>query len=373
MVEHAWRVGLRGCITCWPLLAAVFLALQRVLLADLEPRLTVQVVAFSALDLALPWTLVHLVVAPGTRARYALLLALLPAACVAAGVVLHLADVRAAYFGSATRGLRLHGATNAGFLAFLAFAGFAIALHEAIQRRHLGLACLAAANVVIAVLTGGRMGIGACLVLALAYLGLAVLPARAPLGRPAAVALAVGSVLGLLLLSASLVHGVGAERLEGVLSMTGRDSIWAQYFGVFLAHPLFGRGLGAGSLGVNYFQLPHNEYLRVLVEGGVVGLVVYGGAVVLWGRRVLARVAPGERGFVAALFLALAVYALTDNILTMVPALVPFLYLALILGKPEGGNRVSAAPTTSLGRSAPSPYSGRAGVIRAPRGARRLD
>jgi hypothetical protein len=54
-------------------------------------------------------------------------------------------------------------------------------------------------------------------------------------------------------------------------------------------------------------------------------------------------VAPGERGFVGALFLALAVYALTDNILTMVPALVPFLYLALILGEPEPGRSDAAA------------------------------
>jgi hypothetical protein len=38
---------------------------------------------------------------------------------------------------------------------------------------------------------------------------------------------------------------------------------------------------------------------------------------------------------VRALFLALAVYALTDNVLTMAPALVPFVYLALILGEPD--------------------------------------
>ena len=37
-----------------------------------------------------------------------------------------------------------------------------------------------------------------------------------------------------------------------------------------------------------------------------------------------------------ALFAALAVYALTDNILTMAPGLVPFVYLALMLGEPYG-------------------------------------
>jgi O-antigen ligase len=337
MAANARRFGLRRGITSWPLLAVVYLAAQSALLADLDPRLTLRVMALSAFDLTLPWTLVHLVVAPGSRARYALLMALLAALCVAVGVVLQLTEVRAMYFGSATRGLRLHGANNAGWLACLAFAGFAVALHEALQRRHLGLTGLATANLMLALLTGGRMGVVACLVLAVGYLSFADVPARLRTGRPASVALAVGSALGLVLLGASLIHSLRADQLEEVFSLTGRDTIWLRYFHQFLDSPIFGRGLGAGSLGVNYYQLPHNEYLRLLVEGGVVGLVVYGGAVVLWGRRVLALVAPRERGFVRALFLALAVYALTDNILTMVPALVPFLYLALILGEPGPG------------------------------------
>ena len=350
MAAHAWQFGLRRGIVNWPLLAVVWLALQSLLLADLEPRLTLRLMAFAALDLALPWTLVHLVVAPGTRARYALLLALLAAGCVASGVALHLMEIRGAYYGSASRGLRLHGASNAGWLACLAFAGFAIALHEAVQRRHLGFAGLAAANLVIAVLTGGRMGVGACLVLAVAYLGSAALPAPAGIDRRASLAFGIGSALGLLLLGASLVRGFGIENVDDAFSLTARESIWASHFEAFRESPIFGRGLGAGALGVNYYQLPHNDYLRLLVEGGVVGLVVYGVAVALWGWRVLALVAPGERGFVRALFLALAVYALTDNILTMVPALVPFLYLALILGEPEPGR--SDAPGTPGGVTA---------------------
>jgi O-antigen ligase len=333
VAANAVRFGLRRDIVSWPLLAVALLAAQSVVLADLEPRLTLSAMAFAALDLALPWSLVHLVVAPGSRARYALLMALLAAACVAAGLVLHLMDVRGLYFGSATRGLRLNGASNAGWLACLAFAGFAIALHEAVRRRHLGFACLAAGNVLIAVLTGGRMGIGACLVLAVAYLGFA-LPAQRRIGRRGAIAMGIGGALGLFLLSASLVQGYHADRLGDVFSLSGRDTIWAGYFQQFLDSPLFGRGLGAGALGASYFDLPHNDYLRLLVEGGVVGLVIYGGAVLLWGRRVIALVAPDERPFVRALFLALAAYALTDNVLTMAPALVPFVYLALILGEP---------------------------------------
>ena len=331
------RYGRRRDIVSWPLLAVVVLAAQSVVLAAPEPRLTAAVMAQAALDLALPWSLVYLVVPPGSRARYALLMALLAAACVAAGLALHLLDVRGLYYGT-PRGLRLRGASNAGWLACLAFAGFAIALHEAVLRRHLGFACLAAGNVLIAVLTGGRMGIAACLVLAVAYLGFA-LPAQPRLGPRATLALGFGGGLGLLLLGAPLVQGYHADRLGDVFALTSRHAIWAGYFRQFLASPLFGHGLGAGALGASYYDRPHNEYLRLLVEGGAVGLLLYGGAVVLWGRRVIALTAADERPFVRALFLALAVFALTDNVLTMLPALVPFVYLALILGEPAAAQR----------------------------------
>ena len=126
----------------------------------------------------------------------------------------------------------------------------------------------------------------------------------------------------------------GVPRRSGAVAGRGRDTIWLHYLGLVQERPLLGHGLGAGLLGRSYYDLPHNEYLRLLVEGGILGLVLYGGAVVLWGRQVLARVDVRERPFVRALFAALAVYALTDNVLTMAPGLVPFVYLALILGEP---------------------------------------
>jgi len=66
------------------------------------------------------------------------------------------------------------------------------------------------------------------------------------------------------------------------------------------------------------------------MDGGLVGAALYAAAVLLWGRRVLGLIRPGERGFVLALFLALGVYALTDNVLLMPAGLLPFLYLAVM-------------------------------------------
>jgi O-antigen ligase len=336
LAANLHRYGVRPGITNWPLVAVILLALPGRLLADLDPRLHLGVMALAALDLALPWSLAQLIVAPGSRARLAWLLALLAPACVAAGLVLDLLDVRDLYYGSASRGLRLHGASNAGWLAFLAFAGVAIASHEAVQRRQRGMAVLAAANLALVVLTGGRMGMAACLVFALTYLaGARAAALRA--GQLAAIALVVlTGGLALLALGMTLAEGEGLDALGHVFRLTGRDTIWLHYLELVRARPLLGHGLGAGLLGRSYYDLPHNEYLRLLVEGGLIGLLLYGGAVVLWGRQVMAQVDARERAFVRALFAALAVYALTDNILTMAPGLVPFVYLALMLGEPYG-------------------------------------
>ena len=333
LAVHLGRFGVRHGITNWPLLAVVILALQSFLLARPEPRLDPGIMALAALDLALPWSLAQMIVTPGSRARLALLLASLATACVAVGLVLDLMDVRDLYFGSASRGVRLHGASNAGWLAFLAFAGFAIALHEAVQRRHRGMVLLAAVNLALALLTGGRMGIAACCILTLAYL------AGARAGRGASMALGLGAGLALLLLGLTLVQGYSLDQLRHLFSLTDRDTIWLHYLGQVRERPVFGHGLGAGLLGASYYDLPHNEYLRLLVEGGIAGLLLYGGAVGLWGRQVLTRVDPRERAFVRALLAALAVYALTDNILTMTPGVVPFVYLALILGEPDAARR----------------------------------
>ena len=323
--------GLRPRIAGWPVLAVLLLLAESLLVADRDPELTLARMAIAALGLALPWSLPAVVVEPGTRARYALLIALLPGLCVAIGFGLQAAGLHAAYTGSTTRVLRLHGASNAGWLACLAFAGFAIALHEAIRGRRPGFAGLAAVNAALAVLTGGRMGIGAGVVFTLAYClldgGIRTRLARAP--RPL---VGFGLAAALLLFGWLLVQSY--HEPADILSMTGRDLLWAGCLEQFGASPAFGHGIGATALVNSYFKLPHNVYLRLLVESGVVGSLIYGGALLLWGRRLVARVEPGERAFVYALLLALALYALTDNLLTMPPTLMPFLYLALMLGEP---------------------------------------
>jgi O-antigen ligase len=358
LAANAVRYGIRPGIVSWPLLAVLLLVLESQFLADRDPQLTCLRIAIAALGLALPWSLPAVVVEAGMRTRYALLIALLPGLCVALGVALEVAGLHALYTGSDHRVLRLHGASNAGWLVCLALAGFAIALHEGMRTGRAGFACLAGLNVAIGVLTGGRMGVVAGALFTIAYCvlddGL-----RARLRRARWLLFGLGLAAALLLLGWLIAQSYHFP--EDHIDLSGRDTIWAHYLAQVRQSPIFGHGVGATGLVPNYFALPHNVYLRLLVEGGVAGFLIYGAAIVLWCRRLIARLDPGERAFALALLLALAIFALTDNILTMPPTLMAFFYLGLMLGEPYRrppaagiGEPVSGAPTAT-GRPGSAP------------------
>ena len=264
-------------------------------------------------------------------------------------------EARDLFSGSRAGALRLRGATNAGWLAFLCFIGFAVALHEAIRRRRFDLAGLAALNLLITLLSGGRMALTACAILSVTYVLMtpALRTAAVLLGLTAAIG--TGAVFMAVDLEAPIHELV--QDPERLLDPNGRDRIWQGYLDEVRADPLFGQGLGAAEP-ATYNRLPHNEYLRLLVDGGGVGLILYVAAVFAWGRRVLGLIRPDERGFVWALFLALGVYALTDNILLMPPGLIPFLYLAVMRIPSTRGARRSRRRRSRTGQAAAQPASG---------------
>ncbi|MGH6898684.1 MAG: O-antigen ligase family protein [Geminicoccaceae bacterium] len=321
------RYGFRLDLVNWPLLAVLWLLVQSLVLAQLDPAITPLALVAATLGFALPWCLIHVALQPGSRAHYALLIALLPALCAAIGTGLDLLEAHNLFSGSRVRGDRLRGATNAGWLAFLCFIGFAVALHEAIRRRRFDFAGLASLNLLLTILSGGRMALIACGILGVTYVLLT------PALRTTAALLGLIAVLGtgavLLVVDLQLPIHELAQHPDRFLDPNGRDRLWQGYLDEVRAHPMFGQGLGAAERS-GYQDLPHNEYLRLLVDGGIVGLALYAAAVLAWGRRVLGLIRPDERGFVRALFLALGVYALTDNVLLMPAGLIPFLYLAVM-------------------------------------------
>lgn len=329
LIGCALRFGVRWDIRNWPLLAVTFLVLQSVWLLEFDSGRALMPVAFAAFTLALPWLVPQVRLPPERRHLLAFAVALTPLFSVGLGWVLGCGAL------PVIDNWRLQGATNAGWLAFLAYAGFAICLHEAARGRWALFGPLALVDFGIAVLSGGRMGVLACIVCALAYAILSP-DINRRLGRLGLAALVVGAAaaaaaifLVLPIMQARMIEPGGFA-----INMSGRDQIWTRYFGEFLTGPIFGLGLGAASSPRNYFDLPHNEYLRILVEGGLVGFTLFAVAVLFWARQLIRRVQGGDRAFVVALLLSFATYALTDNVLLMPPGLMVFVLLGIVLSTP---------------------------------------
>lgn len=73
----------------------------------------------------------------------------------------------------------------------------------------------------------------------------------------------------------------------------GREMIWPIVFGIFLQSPLFGLGIGSQTAVVLEYipwdagPIVHNEYLRLAMDTGLLGVALYVTAILSWGAGVL--------------------------------------------------------------------------------------
>ena len=101
----------------------------------------------------------------------------------------------------------------------------------------------------------------------------------------------------------------------------GREALWAVEAVAFLRHPFVGSGMGASTEALSRsFAIgqPHNEYIRLAVDVGVIGILFYAVAIIGWIRAVLRawrRTRAAEDFAMPALgaFAAWAIVAITDN------------------------------------------------------------
>jgi O-antigen ligase len=161
----------------------------------------------------------------------------------------------------------------------------------------------------------------------------------------------VGYGLAVLLLS-FYVLGWGLPNLlrrnigigEAGLNTSGRVTGWDYFWNVAMTSPWFGRGLGAGSVAsegvLSGFSVPHNEYLRFIVDGGGVGLLImlagYGAAF----QQVLSRKGEASRGVLVVVMVCVAVYAFVDNTFSTAQFTVPlWLFFGIVRQEapPSGG------------------------------------
>lgn len=145
-----------------------------------------------------------------------------------------------------------------------------------------------------------------------------------------------------------------ASGLTVTLAMTGRLKAWDHYWQVARENPWFGRGLGAGVVAGEgtplhpSFHVPHSEYLRFLVDGGIVGLLAvlagYGTVFI----RLLRTATPSFKVMLATAAVVLALDAALRNPLIAQHFIVPFwLFLGIAGGALPASDRAPGSTRDS--------------------------
>ncbi len=225
----------------------------------------VYVVFLAAMALAAVWT---------TSQTPMVLLRWMRAAAVV-GAVGYL--VTAALLGPGSNGF--YEARNVGILAWLAMA---VSVPLAVQSRR--ALVVPALLVVTCTLSLSRTSIAVCLLLAL---GLALRPEQRGTVRRIAVSAAVVAVLGILAVTQfpplrdRFLHNDN-ERIAGLpIGTSGRLNIWRVVWDSIEQSPIYGHGVGTAmglvsdTFGPAYIAHPHNDYLRLWHDFGILGLLLW--------------------------------------------------------------------------------------------------
>jgi hypothetical protein len=350
----ALRLGLRADFL--PVLAAyVFMVGWSLTIKALDPGSGLSTVGvFSALDtLMFLWLCASLAV----DQRYAPLIlravSLAATLSVGIGVFLQLAGVRRLFdVGYYSHVARLQGASIPSHLALLCTTGAMASLVLTAREGPRGLSRFTTlANLLVCAATATR---GSLLVVIIITIGTITVELRSSghLGKLWILYLGTGATVGLAAaFGPDLIDRTLYGSPTGGLNSSGRLQNWHVYWHIFLSHPLGGVGLGwLTDLGssiqlIGNYNVPHNEYLRMLDEGGLLGTTLILGAIVIGMRALARRVPADERWLVTMAAVALAVLNLYDNTLSTPQFSVGF---GLILACLAAGRASEPAPPPRL-------------------------
>jgi len=237
---------------------------------------------------------------------------------------------------------RLAGINIPAYLAFYCYISFFVCLYEAIALKRRGFYVLGGITLLILVFTGTRTP-SVCAIL-MAGIGIFFSSGRDLRGSSKFVV----SVLGITFLAGilALYWPELQTRMTGhdsdpnaIVNTSGRAGMWAYLMGIYEVNQIFGRGLGTGAIALldvddpSFGTAAHNEYIRLLVDGGIVGLISYITglvALLIQEGRFLNRT---QGVFITALFVSFALYSFTDNTISSPPAVVLFYAVALVMAK----------------------------------------
>lgn len=284
-----------------------------------------------------------------------------PVLAVAMGVALALLGVRPLFVESG--GLRLAGLGHPAFLAGVAMVGAYACLISTYRRRDASDRALLAVNLVILLATGARAPL-ACTALVIVLTLLFVRSDTVSAPHRVFALLAGACIVPVSFLLAGDLADIRVLNLltTDAAHLSGRDQLWPLFEAAADGAPWFGWGIGAGNIVIPPDSAvakllktwaAHNEYLRIRVEGGWVGLslllVLFAAWVVVRGQTL----AHADRWIMRFVFLGFTLHAVTDNVLISTPACVLFTFVAAVFesGSAEGARRETTAPAPVRTRS----------------------
>lgn len=335
------RFGLRLDLLCpaWAFLAMLVVGLVH----GLFPGLTTMESLRSAIGSAAPFVFCFARIPRSWAEAIIRATKWAPILAVGACVPLALAGVRPLFVESG--GARLAGLGHPAFLAFVCLPAIYACLIELYREGRRADLLLLIVNGLILVLTGARAPFFYATVVTLISLITIRSRAFAPRDRLVLILVAL-TMLPLLALFAGDLNDV---RLFNVVvnetsNLSGRGLLWPNFEEAAAQSPWFGWGVGAGNVVIppdaQIVQLlhtwaAHNEYLRIDVEGGMLGRALLIAMFAAWLIVHTRALRPSDRRVMRLAFVALAGHAFTDNVLISTPACVLFAFVTAVFARTE--------------------------------------
>ena len=304
--------GLRDRVVPLPVLAYLALLGLTFTGVDRHPGLTFAKAGFALTSLAIGWLATQIRWRRSEAETTLLVIAFLPVLSVVLGGVLDAAGIHPLHMAEYTGVQRLQGASIPAYFGFLAAAGSAGATALLLlpgasptgNRRRVGWAVLAiVASVVCAGLSSTRGALIATVVIASPVAVRLVRMARREARARRAFVIGALALAGLVAVLPTLIERTKTSSTNDDLDTSGRAEAWTFYVDAMDGAVLAGKGIGAGpvigeaSFGLlrGDFRGTHNEYVRLFVEGGWVGVVLVVGAAAVHLRSHVRRTPPYAR------------------------------------------------------------------------------
>ena len=286
----------------------------------------------------------------------------IPSLILVFGVPLAAAHVQSLLAPDEGGSVRLAGSTIPAFLATLAMTSIYACLVELYRDGRSRYLWLFALNFVILVGSGSRMPL-ACAVVVTGIAFIAIRSESFTLRKRV-----LPFLVGLFVLPVLLVLAATSKslRLLTLLSsnsnatdLSGRGLIWPFFESAWDKSPIFGWGVGTGKILVDPDSLTakllgttaaHNEYLRIGVEGGYVGIALVMIFMVLWTWRWSTILTRTDKIITRLVMVGFAVESITDNTLIAAPTSVLFVWISAVFarGSAEAGSRDAGTESNEL-------------------------